>query len=166
MKKSAGFTLIELVVVIVILGILSSVATLKYVSLQSDAYAAKVHDIKNAIVTTSRLVHYKASLAGKDGSSTAQTMILDGVNGDVSVIYGYPLATDLTRIMTINAIEGQTPNANAGVGGSQASAPYNYKLEGTNKIYIYPSARFDSDCHVSYELANPPIIKIGARTEC
>ena len=40
MKRSAGFTLIELVIVIVILGILAVTAAPKFLNLQSDARAS------------------------------------------------------------------------------------------------------------------------------
>lgn len=42
MSPRRGFTLIELVVVIVIVGLLASIVTLKYIDLSRTAYAAKV----------------------------------------------------------------------------------------------------------------------------
>lgn len=46
MRKSNGFTLIELIVVIVILGILAVSAAPKFIDLQSDARAAVVNGLK------------------------------------------------------------------------------------------------------------------------
>ncbi len=41
MKKQAGFTLIELVVIIIILGILAVIAAPQFINLQSDARVAR-----------------------------------------------------------------------------------------------------------------------------
>ncbi|MDG2667452.1 prepilin-type N-terminal cleavage/methylation domain-containing protein, partial [Vibrio parahaemolyticus] len=49
MKKQTGFTLIELVVVIVILGILAVTAAPRFLNLQNDARKARLEGMKGAI---------------------------------------------------------------------------------------------------------------------
>lgn len=49
MKKHAGFTLIELVVVIVILGILAVTVAPRFLNLQDDAKVARLEGMRGAI---------------------------------------------------------------------------------------------------------------------
>lgn len=63
-RKSEGFTLIELVVVMVILGILAAVAAPKFVNLQKDARIAALKGYEGAIKSANTLLHAYASLHG------------------------------------------------------------------------------------------------------
>jgi MSHA pilin protein MshA len=60
--QSKGFTLIELVVVIVILGILAVVAAPKFINLQDDANQATMQAMKGAISSANSLVSLKIEL--------------------------------------------------------------------------------------------------------
>ncbi|WP_406545894.1 type II secretion system protein [Succinimonas sp.] len=64
--SSRGFTLIELVVVIVILGILAATAAPKFMSLQSDARAASLKGVEAALKSADKMFYAKAVMQGAD----------------------------------------------------------------------------------------------------
>ena len=63
MKRQSGFTLIELVMVIVILGVLAAVAIPKFVNLKGDAQIAATEGIAGSLASASA-VNYAARSAG------------------------------------------------------------------------------------------------------
>lgn len=69
MNKQSGFTLIELVVVIVILGILAATAVPKFIDLSGEANAAAVKGIAGAIASASA-INYGAAAAGSASKVT------------------------------------------------------------------------------------------------
>lgn len=87
MKRQNGFTLVELVVVIVILGILAVTAAPKFLNLQQDAREASIQGLKGAMDSAAGIVYGKAALQGADTSATAVTV------AGVSTIFGYPAAS-------------------------------------------------------------------------
>jgi len=91
-RHNAGFTLIELVIVIVILGILAAIAIPKFISLQREARIAAVDGFYNALKSGVNIVYAKAAANGQADAANIG-IDLDGVVGiDVTADYGYPEA--------------------------------------------------------------------------
>ena len=85
--KNKGFTLIELIIVIVVLGILAVTAAPKLLNIQKDAQVGALQGLKSALVASSDIVYAKSLLEGVEGN--ADTTLTSGIR----VRYGYPYAT-------------------------------------------------------------------------
>ncbi|MCH4292805.1 type II secretion system GspH family protein [Shewanella sp. 3B26] len=115
MKKQQGFTLIELVVVIIILGILAVTAAPKFINLQSDARESALQGLKGAIQGANSLLYSKAALAGKESKAT-ETIDIAGTSAttdDVAIVYGYmaPTLAAFEAGMDIKLDAGSSPTA-------------------------------------------------------
>lgn len=108
MKKQNGFTLIELVVVIIILGILAVTAAPKFINLQSDARESSLQGMKGAIQGANSLVYAKAAISGDekkakgDWSGTEGVDIGTGTNAKTQYGYLQGLQTELENAIDVN----------------------------------------------------------------
>lgn len=94
LRKVSGFTLIELIMVIVILGVLSAFALPRFADLGGDARVASVNALAGNLRAAANIAHAQ-QLA--DGASGSTGVTLDGQA--VTMVSGYPTA-DAAGIVT------------------------------------------------------------------
>lgn len=134
-REMAGFTLIELVMVIVILGILAVIAMPRFVDLGKDARVATLKGLEGALQSAWTMAHAQQLAQGKlaDDAITVE-------GNAIAMSNGYPTAAAMAAMLDITGFDSATP--------------------GTFKVKDGDTPR--SDCQVMYNPATasgtPPVI--------
>ena len=156
-RNNGGFTLIELIVVIVILGILAVTAARKFIDLQSDARLATLNGMKAAINSAVSLTYGKSLVTGEEKKEEGSITI----NGSpVSVCYGYPCAaaTEIQKVLDIGVFDpcsGNSTSGNSTSGNSTSARDWCYTgggdSESSIKIFVANGYSSGSKCYVEYK---------------
>lgn len=138
-KGQTGFTLIELISVIVILGILSAFAIPRFANLESQARAAAVEGLAGAMRSASALAH--AVWLASGATSGATTITMEGSVVDLN--NGYPTTTSILAALQGNPLQEGYRQIVAG----------QYTAQGV-------SAANEAQCSVTFTNGAPPAINV------
>lgn len=157
MNKQKGFTMIELVLVIVVLGIISAIAIPKFIDLQRDARLANLKAMKGALHSASNMVHAKALIQNVSFSGLAWVDMNDNglpatnaakiADGDIQVRFGYPRDSSGEGLENLLNMDGFT---RVGAGGTT----FRYKgILNCHVTYTDPASAGDQPTFTTHDSA-------------
>jgi len=128
MRRQSGFTLIELVIVIVVLGILAAIAIPRFISLQREARIAVIDSLFNSVRSGANLIYAKSAAEGESDLASAAVDI-DGTGplGSVSTNFGYPQATSASMNLLFDSL---SPRYAFSGGGAAGGASLTMNIDG------------------------------------
>jgi MSHA pilin protein MshA len=164
MKRQGGFTLIELVVVIVILGILAVTAAPKFLNMQGDARTATLNGLKGAMKGATGIIYGKAAIQGIETTALTSSNIANQTVDNVVTHYGYPdaSATGIGAAIEFDSNDWALVADTNIAGKSDSDEVVFYTVAGQA-----PSGTDTIDnCYVQYQRATSSAVPVITVTDC
>ncbi|GLS82347.1 prepilin-type N-terminal cleavage/methylation domain-containing protein [Paraferrimonas haliotis] len=165
-QQNKGFTLIEMVVVIVVLGVLVAVATPKFINLKRDAHVTSLQTIEGSLQSANALIFTKAVLQGaeKVGRANPRRRDLGQVQLDDTTVvqtnFGYlsnsgrndnRSIANLETILNVDSITRLRNNRTVAASG------FGMDAKNRNEFHFFPAGFNRTQlCRLEYESAQAP----------
>lgn len=152
-SHQSGFTLVELITAMILLGILAAVSVPRFINISTEARIAVLESMGGAILSAASQVYAKAFIAGVQRESSANLDLDgDGVD-DVEVQYGYPSGSrnnGVSKIMGNSFATEWTWSTSYGDGRFWLTTA---SLGGRSGVYVNQTAVRNSGCYILYDPA-------------
>ncbi|WP_185962533.1 type II secretion system protein [Thalassomonas sp. M1454] len=104
-NKNFGFTLIELVIVIVLLGILAATVAPKFIDLSGDANRAKIEAMGGALLSANEIIFSKSVIKGVHNEEDMDAAVLNPNYAGARLMYGEMQADEVTLKMFVEGLD-------------------------------------------------------------